>query len=74
MGGFLIQNDFVIIKKHFVMIMYNIAKFLMLLLITVGIFTASYFIRQQYGANEIVYTLYVVTLCMLHYAFIKLVL
>lgn len=67
------QKECVIIKKHSIMIFYNIAKFFFLMLITSLLFSVSYYYKESFGNDIIHYFLLPSTLALVNYAFFKFI-
>ncbi|EKE29088.1 MAG: hypothetical protein ACD_2C00233G0006 [uncultured bacterium (gcode 4)] len=70
--GFILQKDYVIIKKHGIVILYILAKFVFALLIVAWLFWVSYTQKSNIWAELVTYFLYPVQMIILIYAFLKL--
>lgn len=70
--GFVIQKEYAIIKKHFMMILYILAKFVFLLAIAAAVFIITYLYQDMFGHDMVAYFLFPLTIILINYAFIKL--
>lgn len=67
------QKEYAIIKKHFIMVFYILAKFFFLILIVIWLFWISYYFRTEIWDDIILYFLLPITILLLNYTFFKLI-
>ncbi|EKE27350.1 MAG: hypothetical protein ACD_3C00223G0027 [uncultured bacterium (gcode 4)] len=70
--GFILQKDYVIIKKHGIVILYILARFVFAMLIVIWLFLISYLFRSSLREDLVLFFLYPVQMIILVYAFSKL--
>lgn len=71
--GILNQKEYVIIKKHMIMMFFIVSKFLIGLIITSWLLTFTYYFRDKIWDDIVGYFLLPLTLLILNYSFRKLI-
>lgn len=72
--GFIVQKEYAIIKKHFIMVLYILSKFFFMLLVAVWLYIFTVYFQKELWDDIVIYFLYPLTFILLNYAFIKLTL
>jgi len=71
--GILNQKDYVIIKKHAIMMFFIISKFLIWLIIAICLLIFTYYFKSKIGNEVVLYFLLPLNLLIINYTFWKLI-
>ncbi len=72
--GYIAQKEYAIIKKHFIMILYILAKFFFLLTISLLLMIFTLYFKDKLWDDIVTFFLYPMVFILFNYSFIKLVL